>query len=89
MRRRKKLVLALALLLVTYLGLYLWLSRRGYAEADQYRMAGFYYFSPEDTDAWRFKNYGCVFLFSPLNWVDRSLGFGRSPAAEPLWRLGK
>ncbi len=89
MRKRKRLVLATALLLVAYLGSYLWLSRRGYAEADQYGMVGFYYFLPENSDSWRYKNYGCVFLFWPLNAIDRALGFGRHPASEPLWGLSK
>ena len=78
-----------ALLLLFYLGSYVALSRRGYAEADQYNMKGFFYFSPEDSDAWRWKNYGCVHLFWPINAVDRWLGFGRPPGAEPLWGLSK
>jgi hypothetical protein len=47
-------------------------------------MKGFYYFFPEDSDAWRLKNYGCVYLFWPLNVVDQWLGLGRYPASEPL-----
>jgi len=78
-----------ALLLLLYVGSYAALSRRGYAEADQYHMKGFYYFSPEESDAWRWKNYGCVKLFWPINVVDRWLGFGRHPASEPLWGLSK
>jgi hypothetical protein len=79
-----------ALLLLLYVGSYVGLSRRGYAEADRYDMkGGFYYFSPEDSDAWRWKNYGCVSLFWPLNVVDRWLGFGRHPSPEPLWGLSK
>ncbi len=80
---------AVALLVVGFVVLYLWLSRRGYAEADRYGMTGFYYFSPEDSDTWRSKNYGCVFLFWPLNVVDRSLGMGRAPASEPLRGLSQ
>jgi hypothetical protein len=77
------------LLFVLYVGSYIGLSRRGYAEADRYRMAGFYYFFPENSNSWRFKNYGCVYLFWPLNEVDRWLGLGRYPSSEPLWRLSK
>ena len=87
MRRYKKLLVIVALLLGVYVASYMGLSRRGYAEADQYNMMGFYYFYPENSDAWRFKNYGCVFLFWPLNAVDRTLGFGRYPGCEPLWGL--
>jgi hypothetical protein len=72
------------LLLLLYVGSYVVLSRRGYAEADRYGIKGFYCFFPEDSDTWRFKNYGCVYLFWPLNAVDRGVGLGRPPAAEPL-----
>lgn len=78
---------AIALLLVAYLCSYLWLSRWGYAAADQHGIAGFYYFLPENSAAWRCKNYGCVILFWPLNVIDQSIGFGRYPAGEPLWDL--
>ncbi len=89
-KKRKRLLLVFgALLLLLYVGSYSVLSRRGYAEADQYNMKGFYYFFPEDSDAWRLKNYGCVVLFWPINLVDRCLGFGRDPASEPLWGLSK
>jgi hypothetical protein len=77
------------LLLAVYAGSYLWLSRRGYAQADQHNLSGFYYFFPVNTDAWWYKNYGCVCLFWPLNVIDRSLGFGRHPAREPFWGFGK
>ena len=77
------------LLLLSYIGSYAALSRRGYAEADRYNVKGFYYFSPEDSDAWRLQNYGCVYLFWPINAVDRWLGSGRHPASEPLWGLSK
>jgi hypothetical protein len=76
-------------LFLLYVGSYAALSQRGYAGADQYNMKGFYYFSPEDSDAWRRKNYGCVTLFRPINAVDRWLGFGRHPGCEPLWGLSK
>jgi hypothetical protein len=83
------LVVAGALVLLSYVGSYVVLSRRGFAEADRYGIKGFYYFLPEDSDAWRLKNYSCVLLFWPLNAVDRGLGFGRQPAAEPLWGLNQ
>jgi hypothetical protein len=88
-KKWKRLLLVFAALLVLYVGSYVALSRRGYAEADQYNELGFYYFSLEDSWAWRLKNYGCVYLFWPLNAVDRWLGLGRGPASEPLWGLSK
>lgn len=84
--KRLLLISAIALLVV-YIGSYFVLSRRGYAEADEFKMHGFYYFLPEDSDAWRAKNYRCVLLFSPINALDRALGTGRQPATEPLFRL--
>ena len=89
MRKREKLIAVLVLCLVVYLASYLLLSRRGYSEAAQYDMPGFYYFAPEDSDVWRYSNYGCVYLYWPLNVIDRSLGFGRHPASEPLWGLSR
>ena len=88
MLRCANLLIVVILLIAAYVGSYVWLSRRGYAEADQYDMVGFYDFFPENSDAWRYKNYGCVFLYWPLNFLDRSVGLGRCPASEPLWSLG-
>src|SRR5438552_19106212 len=87
MSKRTKSWLVVILLLAAYLGSYVWLSRRGYAEADQYGMVGFYYFPPENSVAWRFKNHGCMFLYCPLNFVDRSIGLGWYLAFERLWTL--
>jgi hypothetical protein len=86
--RRLRLVLS-ALVFVVYVGSYLWLSRRGYEQADRWNCRGFYYLTPENTDVWRKKNSGCVYLYAPLNDLDRGLGTGRAPASEPLWGLGR
>jgi hypothetical protein len=88
-KRKWPLWIFAALLFCLYVGSYAALSRRGYAEADQYNVKGFYYFTPEKSDAWRWKNYGCVILFRPVNAVDGWLGFGRHPASEPFWGLSK
>lgn len=89
MGNKKCLMLVLgAILLVIYVGSYVILSRQGYAQADQFKMKGFYYFMPEDTDSWRFWNFACVYLYWPLNVVDCWIGLGRYPASEPLWQLG-
>ena len=89
MMKRKQLLLILAALLVVYVASYLALSRRGYAEADQYHVDGFFYFTPEDTNAWQWKNGTCVVLFAPANGVDRLLGFGRTPGSGPLFGLSR
>jgi hypothetical protein len=78
---------AVGLLLVLYVGSYVVRSRRAYAEAERCDMKGFYYFTPENSDRWRFWNYTCVYLYLPLNAVDRWIGLGRGPACEPLWGL--
>src|SRR5690242_4121831 len=75
--------------LVLYVTAYLGLSRRGYAESRAWNMCGFYYFTPEDSDSWRLRNFGCVYLFAPLNALDRCLGTGMSLASEPLWGLSR
>ena len=85
---RRALVL-LALLVAVYVASYMWLSRRGYAQADQWNCRGFYYFTPEPTDVWRVKHFGCARFFFPINALDRALGTGRSPACEPLWGLSR
>jgi hypothetical protein len=87
--RRRLGLMIVATLLLLYVGAYAVLSRRGYAEADSWHMYGFYYFTPEDSDGWRLRNYTCVWLFSPINAVDRFVGLGRPPAAEPLYHLSR
>ncbi len=88
MNSRRKIVLLLAIIfLALYVGTYAVLSRRGYAEADQWKFKGFYYFTPAPTDHWRSTNYGCAFAYWPINQVDQWLGLGRAPASEPLWGL--
>jgi hypothetical protein len=90
MRMKKpRLLLALAVFLLLYVGSYAVLSRRGYAEADRYNMKGFYYLTPEKTVQWRFENSTCIYLYLPLNVADQWLGTGRSPASEPLWGLSR
>jgi hypothetical protein len=90
MSKRKHWILEIgALLFVLYLGAYLVLSGRGYAESRRYDMCGFYYLPPENSDRWRFLNYGCMYLFHPLNTVDNWLGTGMAPAKEPLWGFSK
>ena len=88
MCKRIKLLLGIAGLAVAlYAGSYLGLSRRGYAEADEYRLKGFYYLCPKDSDTWRYSHYSCVILYWPANFFDRCIGLGRYPASEPLWGL--
>ena len=74
---------------MAYVGPYLVLSRRGFRDADKYGMVGFYFFLPEPTDARRIKNYGLVYLYYPLIFIDYEiLGTGRAVASEPFWGFG-
>jgi hypothetical protein len=86
MTRRRAILLGVAFtFLLIYAGFYYGLSRRGYAEADVYHFQGFFYFQPENTDQWRYLNYGCVVVFYPVNVIDRIIGTGRYPGSEPFW----
>lgn len=91
--RKHAFLLLTGLLLVVCIGLYitpyLILSREGYAESDQYNMKGFYYFTPQNSNSWRWRNQACICLFYPLNKVDCWLGVGKEPAYEPLWGLAR
>jgi hypothetical protein len=84
---RKLLLLAAVLLCVTYVGSYVVLSRRGYADADYYGFKGFYYFLPEDNGGWRLRNGFCVVVYWPVNKLDVAIGLGQYPAVEPTWGI--
>jgi hypothetical protein len=75
---------------MAYVGSYLVLSRRGFAQTEEIMGAkGFYFFPPRDSTTWRVCNYGCVVLYYPCIAVDNWLGTGRHVAREPLWRLSR
>ena len=89
MSKRRRWIAVLVLLFVAYVGSYLVLSRRGFAESERYGMKGFYFFVPEDTQPWRRWNYGLVTFYYPLIVLDNCLGAGERPASEPLWGLSR
>ena len=85
-KRRREIVWGIIFALVlVYVSSYVILSRRGFREADEFNMMGFYFFPPEPTDAWRIKNYSLVYLYYPLIFIDNILGTGRAVASEPFW----
>ena len=86
---KRRVVLAVAVLTLVYVGSYIALSRAAFAEARRTGVAGFYFITPRDTDWWRCSNYGCVALYRPLIVLDNCLGTGRWPASEPLWGLSR
>jgi hypothetical protein len=86
-RRIRRRWAILLVLLAAYIGSYLVLSRRGFAQADEWNAIGFYFFTPRETTTWRVCNYGCAKLYYPLIVIDNWLGIGRPVASEPLWHL--
>jgi len=75
-------------MLSLYVASYIAVSRPAYQWAERYGYPGFYYVNPpQDTHKWRRMNTTLVWIYIPLNAVDRLIGTGRSPASEPLWQL--
>lgn len=70
------------LLLIAYVGSYLYLSRRAYAQAERWNLPGFWYVTPT-SDATGHVNHACYYLYWPLNAIDRAVGLGRPPAHDP------
>lgn len=87
MSRLQYILFAIIVLAFVYVGSYLFISRRGYAEARQADWPGFYYFTPENSDRWRRLNNGCRIFFAPLNMIEQWLGTGMTPAHDPLWNV--
>jgi len=79
--------LLVLVLILAYVGPYYVLSRRAFCLADQWGMMGFYFLPPENSDAWRRKNYGLVCFFYPLILLDNALSTGRPVACEPMWGM--
>lgn len=83
--RLRTLLIVFALLppMLAYAGSYYVLSRRGYREADQHGLHGFYFVLPttkaENTTNARFNR-----LYWPLIQVELVLGTGRLPASDPM-----
>jgi len=87
--RRRLTIFLVAALLIAYLGSYLVLSRRAFAEADSQYIKGFYFFPPRESDSWQFCNRACFWLYYPLIVVDNSVGTGRWPGADPMFGLSR
>jgi len=86
--KRRRLYLALACLLVSYVGSYLVLRTTAYRWADQHDLVGFYFVAPS-TPARYHCHDALVKFYYPLIWIDLALGTGRHPASEPMWRLSQ
>jgi len=81
----RRLVPALIVVLAfLYISSYIVLSRRGFAEVDRLGLKGFYYIPYEDSDRWKQMNRACIYVYTPLHFIDQSLGLGRAVGAEPM-----
>jgi hypothetical protein len=86
-RRRQIILFLIAMMVVAYVGSYVVLSRRGFAEADEAGLLGFYFVPYEDTETWWPRNYTLVCIYYPLIFIDYQIGTGRLPGCEPLRSL--
>jgi hypothetical protein len=90
--RLRTLLIAAAILppLIAYVGSYYVQSRRGFREADQYGIKGFYFVTPTHPakgGGSERANQQRYLFYWPLIQLDLMLGTGRHPAAEPIWGL--
>ena len=84
-RRRKVAVIGLVLCVI-YVSSYLALSRRGFAQADEWNAKGFYFITPSSHTAWQV-NWCLVIVYYPLIAIDNMLGTGRPVGSEPIYHL--
>ncbi len=70
-----------------YVTSYIIFSRIALARCEAAGASGFYFFPPENTQAWQTKNYGCVLFYYPLIIVDGWIVTGKGIGREPLWGL--
>ena len=85
-RRLRFGVVLLALFLV-YVSSYLVLSRRGFAQADEWHAEGIYFLTPRDSPVWELCNYSLASIYYPLIFIDNALGTGRPVGQVPLRSL--
>lgn len=85
-RLRRAVVSQLAGVLVFYCASYLYLSRRGFALADQMQAEGFWFVEPRGSAsaADRWINEALGIGYSPLLALDHACGTGRPVAAWPM-----
>ncbi len=86
------LLLAVGLALgVAYVGSYGHLSRRGMREAERYGMKGFLYISVKEACEKKdlSRHHALAVLYTPLNWVDRTLLGAAGPGCGFTWGLSK
>ncbi len=85
-KRRRKWMAVIAILLLAYVSSYFILSRRGFAQADNWNAKGFYFVFPSRPAEWKV-NWCLVVVYYPLIVIDNMLGTGRPIGSEPIYRL--
>lgn len=83
--RNKRLiaVFAILILFIAYVWSYVLLSRKGFEVSEKYGFEGFYFLEPRDSETWYRLNYGLVYFYYPLIFVDNKLGTGLVVAKPP------
>ena len=76
-------------MLAVYIGLYVYLSRRGDAWCRPNGFHGFLYVLPGDCENWDRCHYACIRLFRPVNDLDQALGNGLYPCSCAGFGLAK
>src|SRR5262245_33369548 len=87
--RRMLLIVALTAVVMSYVGSYYRLSRRGMREAPQDGIPGFLYI-PVDEAAEHHdlsRHYALMTFYAPMNWLDRILVGAPGPTICIMWRL--
>jgi hypothetical protein len=88
MNSRYKVLIILVVIICSYIISYYLLSRNAFKFSERYNIAGFYFLPPHPTKSWLISNYGLIFFYYSLIYIDYNvLGFGRPIASTPLWSL--
>ena len=80
---RNRCRMVIAVLFVAYAASYLVVTRRAFAEADRYKMYGYYFVLPTNASS-RWVNQFCRCFYYPCICVESLLGTGREPACDPM-----
>jgi hypothetical protein len=81
--------MAVVAVLLAYIGSYYRLSRRGFAEAQDFGLAGFLYVPYQEAAKTEdlSRHHQLAKLYAPLNWLDQLVFGGDGPTQGVTWRL--
>ena len=88
--RKMMIAVAVAAVLMVYVGNYLRLRHRSYAEKEIHGLIGMIYISADELgpEAMK-KHYRRCMIYMPLNWVDRTLFGGEGHVVCVMWSLAE